>query len=200
MYLSLFDCRHLEQVLFSVRKLHVMEEQPSKMADGQTNFTFINVIASIDNVQNMGTKVPSTNATLEGLAPPLCLELHVEATCRRWTFGSTKVGSVDTLMRPSQTLANQQDPPNTVPSKCHPWITSVFPLNGGRWSHMDPWTNISIIRGDKGVPPLHTHTRDREGPQAREVAPPISGGSPDPLIVATRAHIHSTDLGCLLED
>jgi hypothetical protein len=79
----------------------MMEEQPTKMADGQTNFTFINVISSRDNVQKMGTKVPSTNATLEGSQPPLYLELHVEATCRRWTFGSTKLGSVDTLMGPS---------------------------------------------------------------------------------------------------
>jgi len=44
----------------------MMEEQPTKMADGQTNFTFINGIASTGNVQKMGTKVPSINATLEG--------------------------------------------------------------------------------------------------------------------------------------
>jgi len=71
-------------------------EKSTKMTNGETNFTFINVIASGDNVQKMGTKVGSADPTLVGPAPPLCLELHEEATCRRWTFGSTKVGSADT--------------------------------------------------------------------------------------------------------
>ena len=132
MYLSLFGCRHLEQVFFSVQKLLRKVEQPTKMANGETNFTFINVIASGDNIQKIGTKVASTDPTLVGPTLPLCLKLHEEATCRRWTIGSTKVGSTNTLLRQSQTLADQQDPPNIVASKCHHWITSVFRLNGGR--------------------------------------------------------------------
>jgi len=79
----------------------MMVDQPTKMANGETNFTFINVITSGDNVQKMGTKVASVDTTLVGLTPPLCLELREEATCERWTFGSNKVGSANTLMRPS---------------------------------------------------------------------------------------------------
>ena len=83
MYLSLFGCRHSEQVLSSVRKLHIKVEPPTKMANGETNFTFINVIASGENVQKMGTKVALADATMVGPAPQLCLELHEEATYRR---------------------------------------------------------------------------------------------------------------------
>ena len=111
--------------------------QPS-MAKWKTNFTIINITASGDIVQNMGIVVGSADPNIVGLAPPLCLELHHQATCKRWTFGSTKGGSADPPMRPSQPLPDTQDPPNTIPSKFHPWIISVFLLNGKRWSHMDP--------------------------------------------------------------
>jgi hypothetical protein len=70
MYLSLFDCRHSERVLFSVQKLHMKVEQPTKIDNGQTNFTFINSIASRDNVQKRGTKMASAD-TLMGLSQTL---------------------------------------------------------------------------------------------------------------------------------
>jgi hypothetical protein len=49
---------------------------------------------------------------------------------------------------------------------------------------MDPWTHISIIRSDQGVPPPHTHSKGgAKGPQGRGMAPLIMSGSADPLIV-----------------
>ena len=100
----------------------------------------------------------------------------------------------ETISDTGRPIGSFQHSPKQVPPLDHKGVSSQH-------SHMDPWTNISIIRGDQGVPPLHTHTRDRgEGPQAREVAPPISGGSLDPLTVTSRAYFHSTDLGYLLEE
>ena len=49
-------------------------------------------------MQKMGTMSGSAEPPMGKLAPPFSLELHEEATCRRWTFGSTKGGSAEPHM------------------------------------------------------------------------------------------------------
>jgi len=60
------------RLLFRVKKLYMKVGLPPRMANWKTNFTFINLRASGDNVQKMGTLVGSADPTFVGPAPPLC--------------------------------------------------------------------------------------------------------------------------------
>ena len=130
MYVSLFGCR-CKQALFSVRELQMKVEQPTKMANDQTNSTFINVISSGDSVQKMSTKVRSADLTFVGPIPPLCLELHGETTCKRWPFDSTKGRSTDQGLGPSRTLPEHQRRQEVSGESTSQWARSAdHPLVG----------------------------------------------------------------------
>jgi len=117
MYMSSFGCRcaidYFSRIRSSIWRLNY---QP-KMANWKTNLTFINLRASGNNVQKMGTLVGSVDPAFVGPTPPLCSEFHQEVTCRRWAFGSTKVGSTDPTMGPSSHMVcTSQD---GIPSRRH---------------------------------------------------------------------------------
>jgi len=104
MYMSSFGCRCAIEYFLGLRSSIWRLDYHPRMANWKTNFTFINLRASGDNVQKMGTLVGSADPTIVGLAPPLCSQFHQEVTYRRWTFGSTKEGSTDPTMGPSSHL------------------------------------------------------------------------------------------------
>jgi hypothetical protein len=103
----------------------------------------------------------------------------------------------ETILDTSRPTGSSQHSPKQVPHLDHKCVSSQ------RWkmkSHGSMDQHFHHLRWP-WVPPLHTHIRDRgKGPQARELAPPISGGSSDTIVVASRAHFHSTDLGSILEE
>jgi len=104
MYMSSFGCRYAIDYFSELRSSIWRLDFHPRMANWKTNFTFINLRASRDNVQKMGKLVGSADPTFVGPAPPLYSECHQEVTCRRWTFGSIKVGSTDHTMGPSSHL------------------------------------------------------------------------------------------------
>ena len=119
MYMSSFGCRCAINYFLGLRSSIWRLDYHPRMANSKTNFTFINLRAFGDNVQKMGTLVGLADPTFVGPAPPQCSEFQQEVTCRRWTFGSTNVGSTDPNMGPSSHLVctNQHG----IPSRRQHW-------------------------------------------------------------------------------